>query len=305
MELIILGTGGMMPMPDRFLASAALRHHGRGTLFDCGEGTQIPLKASGWGVGMFDRFVLTHRHADHVTGVPGMLMLLAQTGERRPLDILGLPEVCEYVRGTRRLLDFHMDYELHYFELDPGGGTVRGEDFTMTYRPLRHRTLNLGFRYEEHARPGRFNVERAEALGIPPGPARAALQNGRTVEVNGKTIEPGAVLGPPRRGRRFAYVVDTAPCDAILELLEGCDLAVIEGMFAERHADEAAVKMHLTARQAARFAAEAGVEKALLTHFSTRYGPEETTLLEAEAREVCDRVEAARALARYPIALPD
>lgn len=305
MELIVLGIGGMMPMPGRFLASAVLRHGGRTTLFDCGEGTQIPLKAGGLGVAHFDRFALTHLHADHLTGVPGMLMLLAQAGPRRPLEILGLSEVCRYVRATRDLLGFHMTYELLFRELDPGGGEVEGDGFTLVYRPLDHRIRTLGFRYEEAQRPGRFLVEKAEALGILPGPGRTALQEGRSIEVDGNTIPPEAVLGPPRRGRRFAYVVDTSPCDEALELLEGCDLAVIEGMFSDLHADEAAAKMHLTARQAGVLARQAGVGRALLSHVSTRYEESSLGRLEEEAREEYESVEIARPLFRYPIPLPD
>jgi len=302
MEVLILGTGGMMPMPGRFLASAVLRHHGRATLFDCGEGTQIPLKSSGFGVSRFDRIALTHRHADHVTGLPGMLMLIAQAGPRPPLDVAALPEVCDYVRGTCRLLAFHMEYDLRYRELDPKGGSFRGEGFTLTYRPLAHRVPNLGFRYEEDPRPGRFDAARAEALGIPEGPDRSALLRGETVVVNGKPVSPDAVVGPPRRGRRFAYVVDTIPCDAAVELLDGCDVAVIEAMFREQHVEEAAAKMHLTARQAARLVRQAGVKRALLTHFSPRYDAQEIAGLEAEAREVAGETEAARPLARYPVA---
>jgi len=304
MELIVLGIGGMMPMPGRFLASAALRHNGRSTLFDCGEGTQIPLKESGWGVGHFDRFALTHLHADHLTGVPGMLMLLAQVGPRPPLEILGLREVCSYVRGTRDLLRFHMTYDLRYRELNPEGGEIKGEGFTLVYRLLDHTTRTLGFRFEEDQRPGRFLLERAEALGIPEGPGRRALQNGQSIEVNGNTISPADVLGPPRRGRRFAYVVDTAPCDGARELLEGCDLAVIEGMFPEIHAEEAAAKMHLTARQAATLARQARVKKALLTHVSTRLADRELRMLVNEAREEYDFVELAQPLGRYPVPLP-
>lgn len=294
-----------MPMPGRFLASAVLRHHGRGTLFDCGEGTQIPLKQSRWGVGLFDRIALTHRHADHVTGVPGMLMLIAQVGPRPPLDILGLPEVCAYVRGSRELLDFHMEYELRYHELSTAGGVIDGDGFRLGWRSLRHRAPVVGFRYEEHPRPGRFQVETAEALGVPPGPLRSALQRGESVTVGERVVAPEDVVGPPRRGRRFAYVVDTAPCDAVDELLDGCDLAILEAMFMQRHADEAAAKLHLTARQAAGFAARAGVRRTLLTHLSTRYSDAEVDHLEAEAREVCASVEIARPLSRHPIPLPD
>ena len=305
MEALILGNGGMMPMPDRFLASAALRHHGRATLFDCGEGTQIPLKRSGFGVGLFDRLVLTHRHADHLTGVPGMLMLIGQVGPRPPVEIIALPEVCDYVRGTRKLLDFYVEYDIVYRELDPRGGTFEAEDFTLIYRPLDHRIPNLGYRYEERPRPGRFDLARAERLGVPAGPLRGALQRGESVIVGDRRVRPEEVVGPPRRGRRFAYVVDTRPCETALELLEGCDLAIVEGMFRSCHAAEAAQKMHMTVTEAAALAARAGVTKTLLTHISPRYDNREIRELEAEARAVNAAVSMAWPLDRHPIAFPD
>ncbi|MBN2489413.1 MAG: ribonuclease Z, partial [Planctomycetes bacterium] len=159
-------------------------------------------------------------------------------------------------------------------------------------------------RYEEDPRPGRFDAARARALGIPEGPVRAALQRGETVAVHGRSVRPEAVVGPPRPGRRFAYVVDTVPCDGAAALLEGCDLAVVEAMFREEHAAEAAAKMHLTARQAAHLARRAGVKRLLLTHFSPRYGAAEIVALEAEAREIEETAAAARPLGRYPIPFP-
>ncbi len=305
MEIMVLGIGGMMPMPGRFLASAVLRHNGRTTLFDCGEGPQVPLKESGWGVGHIDRIALTHLHADHVTGVPGMLMLLAQVGPRRPLDILGLPPVCDYVRGSRQLLDFHMEYDLHYHDLGQEGGVFQGDGFKLTYRPLDHRGPVLGFRYEEDERLGRFEAARADALGIPDGPERAALQRGETISVEGNTITSDMVIGPARRGRRFGYITDTRPCDAAGELLENCDVAVIEGMFQSCHSDEAVAKKHMTSVEAATLAAEAGVGTTLLTHVSTRYSAEDLVILEQEAACISDRIKLAQPLHRYPIPLPD
>jgi ribonuclease Z len=300
-----LGIGGMMPMPGRWLTSVVLLHNGQATLFDCGEGSQVPLKKSGFGVGRFARFVLSHLHADHLTGVPGMLMLLAQAEPDHPLDIIGLPETVRYVRGTRELLRFYLSYGLKYRELALEGGELREEGFALKHLPLVHTTPTLGFAYIEDERPGKFSTENAQRLGVPEGPLWGRLQRGETVEVDGKTISPADVLGPTRRGRKFAYVVDTAPCDHAFELLQGADLAVIEAMFIEEHAAEAADKMHLTAKQAARIVADSGCARALLAHVSPRYNGEDLRRLEAEAREACDRVELARPLERYLVPLPD
>jgi len=304
-EAMVLGIGGMMPMPGRFLTSVLLRHNGSVTLFDCGEGTQVPLKASGFGIGRIQRFVLSHLHADHLTGVPGMLMLLAQAEPDHVVDIIGLPDVNNYVRATRQVLRFYLSYDLNYVDIEAKGGSLPGEGFTLNYLPLSHTTPTLGFTYVEDERPGRFSVDKARELGVPEGPQWGLLQNGETVEVDGRAITPADVLGPPRRGRRFAYVTDTAPCDNIGKLLENADLAVIEGMFTDDHAEEAREKKHLTARQTAEFVAASGCKKALLVHVSPRYKNNDLEQLEAQAREVCDRVSLARPLDRVEIPLPD
>jgi ribonuclease Z len=300
-----LGIGGMMPMPGRWLTSVVLLHEGQATLFDCGEGTQVPLKKSGFGIGRFYRFVLSHLHADHLTGVPGMLMLLSQAEPDHDLEIIGLPDATRFVRGARDLLRFYLNYGLKYRDLDPDGGAVKGPGFTLRYLPLVHSTPNLGFAYDEDERPGRFSVDAARALGVPEGPLWGRLQRGESVLVGEREIKPGDVLGPPRRGRRFAYVTDTAPCANAVELLRNADLAVIEGMFCEEHAAEATAKLHLTARQAATIVGESGCARALLGHVSPRYANDEVRRLEDEAREVCDRVELARPLERLAIPLPE
>mgnify|MGYP001180974495 FL=1 len=305
MEVMVLGLGGMMPMPGRFLTSVVLRHNGRVTLFDCGEGTQVPLKASGFGIGRIERFALTHLHADHLTGIPGMLMLLAQAEPDHAVDVLGLPEVVEYVRGTRHLLRFYLSYQLNYVDLAREGGEIAGDGFTLRYLPLNHTAPTLGFSYTEAPRPGRFSVEKARELGVPEGPLWGKLQLGEAVEVDGRIVEPAQVLGAPRRGRKFAFVTDTAPCKNIVELLRDADLAVIEAMFTDEHAAEAVEKKHLTARQAAQMVADGGCRRALLGHVSPRYKHDDLLRLEEEAQAVCDRVALARPLDRVPIPLPD
>lgn len=305
MEVMVLGLGGMMPMPGRFLTSAVLRHNGHVTLFDCGEGTQVPLKASGFGVGRIERFALTHLHADHLTGVPGMLMLLAQAEPEHDVEILGLPEVVEYVRGTRHLLRFYLTYQIKYTDLLREGGQIDGDGFTLRYLPLNHTTPTLGFCYEEAVRPGRFSVEKARELDVPEGPLWGKLQNGEAVTVDGRAVTPAMVLGAPRCGRKFAYVTDTAPCDNAIELLRDADLAVIEAMFTDDHADEAVEKKHLTARQAGQIIADSGCRRALLGHVSPRYKHDDLANLEDQAQSVCDRVTLARPLDRVPIPLPD
>ena len=302
---MVLGLGGMMPMPGRFLTSVLLRHHGIISLFDCGEGTQVPIKASGFGIGKLQHFFLSHLHADHLTGVPGMLMFLTQAEPLHKVDIIGLPEVTQYVRTTRQLLHFYLSYQLRYTSLNPEGGDLSREEFTLHYLPLDHTIATLGFAYQEAMRPGKFSVEKARDLEIPEGPRWGALQRGESITLGDRSIHPADVLGPPRRGRKFAYVIDTAPCANAEALLAGADLAVVESMFVEEHAAEAAEKKHLTARQAAQLVKSSGCTRALLGHVSPRYKNGELRAMEEEARAVCDRVELAKPLVRYQIPLPD
>lgn len=305
MDAIILGIGGMMPMPGRALASALLRHDGRSILFDCGEGTQVPIKAASLGVGHIETIAITHLHADHVTGLPGMLMLIAQANDGTPRDLLALPAVCTYVEQTRKLLGFHMEYDLRLHPLDPAGGAFDGDGFTLTWAPLEHRVPNLGFRYEEAPRPGRFDSAAADRLCVPHGPARRALQRGEDIDVDGRIVKSADVVGPPRRGRRFAYVTDTRPCDNAVALLRDVDLAVIEAMFMNVHATDAAAKAHMTAAEAADVVKRSGAKRALITHVSPRYDATELAQLESEARDVCETISLPRPLDRHEIPFPD
>jgi len=304
-EALVLGIGGMMPMPGRWLTSVMLRHNGRVTMFDCGEGTQVALKKSGFGIGQLERIVTTHLHGDHLLGIPGMLMLLAQAEPAHVVRIVGQPECNRYIRETRELLRFYLGYALDYVELDPAGGAWKGEGFTLEYLPLKHSASTLGFAYVEDERPGRFSIESARRLGVPEGPLWGQLQRGESVAVGERTVRPQDVLGPARRGRKFAFVTDTAPCQNAYRLLADADLALLEAMFVEEHAQEAAEKFHLTARQAGRIARESGCRRTLLGHVSPRYKHEELRKLEEEAHAQCESIELARPLERYPIPLPD
>ena len=305
MEALVLGIGGMMPMPGRWLTSVMLRHNGRVTMFDCGEGAQVALKKSGFGIGQLERVVPSHLHGDHLLGIPGMLMLLAQAEPKHIVRIIGLPECTRFVRETRELLRFYLGYALDYVDLNPEGGSWKGEGFTLEYLPLKHSIRTLGFTYIEDERPGKFSIEQARRLDVPEGPLWGQLQHGEAVTVGDREIRPEDVLGPTRRGRKFAFVTDTAPCRNAYRLLEGADLALIEGMFIEEHATEAAEKLHLTAKQAGRIVRESGCRRALIGHVSPRYKHDDLGQLEDEARSQSDRIELARQLERYPVPLPD
>ena len=263
-----------MPMPRRRLTSVALRHEGEVYLFDCGEGTQVPYKELHLGQRALRLVAITHLHADHVLGLPGMLMLRAQMPDPAPLTILGPPGLETFIANVRRDLSMYINYPIQVKAWEQGGGELAYEDehVRVTWRKLNHSVLCLGYRVEQHQRPGRFDAQKAQDLAVPQGPLWGKLQQGETVETqDGSEVRPDQVLGPARRGLRVAFVTDTAPCPGMEALLQGADLAFVEGMFLSEHAAEGAQKKHLTVEQAAQAASEAGAREVVLVHLSPRY----------------------------------
>lgn len=308
MECILLGTGGMMPMPDRYLSSMAVRLNGTIYLFDAGEGTQLAWKKCRLGLRGLRVIAVTHLHADHCLGLPGMMMLRAQMNDPGPLTILGPPGIEAFVMRNHDSLDFHLNYPVDFVEWSVSQGTSAYEDehVRILWHPLEHTRFCLGYRWEEKERPGKFDPGSAIALGIPPGPAWGRLQKGETVEASsGEAISPHQVLGRPRRGRHGAYVVDTRPTEGIGVLCNNADIAFIEGMFLPEHSDHAVNKGHLTVVEAAEIARQARVKRAVLIHFSPRYTENDLPGMERIAREYFDRVQVGRDLASYPIQFPE
>jgi len=307
MECFVLGSGGMMPMPRRRLASMAVRTGGRVYLFDCGEGTQVPYKELHLGLRALHLVAVTHLHADHCLGLPGLLMLRSQFPDPEPLQLLGPPGLARFLDDVRRDLAMFISFEVVVHEWSEGTGPRAYVDelVRILWAPLEHTTLCLGYRLEEHPRPGRFDPQAAERLGVPKGPLWGELQRGRSVELpDGTPVAPGRVTGPPRRGRVIAYATDTQATPALQPLLEQADLAFVEAMFLEEHADEAREKRHMTAAQASRHAREAAVGRLVLTHISPRYEDGDLPRFVAEARPQHDRVEVARDGERIAVPLP-
>ena len=302
-ECVLLGSGGMMPMPSRFLVSLAVRIGGQTLLFDCGEGTQIPIKISKIGIKPIRNIFISHLHADHVTGLPGLLMMLNQAGPEGTVRVFGPRGIAAYVRAQRRTLAFEMDFPLEVVELqDTGGVALSEERFEVTYRRVRHRTRCLGYAVVERPRPGRFSVEDARRLGVPEGPGWGSLQRGEELKLDdGRVIRPDMVLGAARPGRKVVFITDTQPCGAVVELAREADLLFIEGMFAQELSEDANQKGHQTALQAARQARQAGAKRAVLIHFSPRYSDEELGQLVGEARSEFSPVEAGADLSRYEL----
>jgi ribonuclease Z len=280
-ELLFLGTGGSVPTPERNTTSIALRHGPEVLLFDCGEGTQRQFMRSSFSYMKVTRVFITHLHGDHFLGLPGLIQSMNFNGRVRTLSVYGPGGIKDLMSAVLGLGYYDLGFDVQTFELEDGDA-VSGDDFTVRAVEVEHTVPALGYVFEENPMPGRFMPERAKALGVPEGPLFARLQNGEAVTVKGKTVEPESVMGPQRAGLKMAYSGDTRPCPRLLEAARGADLLVHEATVASDLKEKARAFGHSTAEEAGRFAAEAGVGKLYLVHFSGRY--EDPTPLLEEAR---------------------
>jgi ribonuclease Z len=291
LEAFILGTGGMMPLPGRFLTSVLLRREGDLFLFDCGEGTQVSLRSLNLKWKKITAIFISHTHADHITGLPGILMLSSQVDRAEPLYIIGPPKIREFVELSRRVLDMYINYEIIVQEIaDPGqpGEVFRQEGYAVRSFPLRHTKPCVGYAFTEDMRPGVFHPEKALGLGVARGPLWSRLQAGEEVPgENGKAVKPGDVLGPPRRGRKFSFITDTLFTESACAHVKDSDILICEGMFAKDLEESAREKKHMTSQQAALLAKNArGIGKMGLIHYSPRYMERDLKQLLREAREI-------------------
>ncbi len=285
-EVFILGTSGMMPLPNRHLTSAMVRRDGELFLFDCGEGTQVSLKRLNLKWKKIDSIFISHMHADHVTGLPGMLMLSSQVDRDDPLTIYGPPRLKEYVDANRRILDMYINYEIIVHTAEPGV-IIDTDEYTVSAIPLLHTKPCVGYIMEEKERSGVFDVEKAKALNVPMGPLWGKLQRGEAVRLpDGTLIESEQIMGPRRAGRKVSYVTDTAYLPSIADAVRGSDLLLCEGMFTADMAETAYEKRHLTAAQAATIARDGEVAQLALMHYSPRYSDWELKYLLRDAQEI-------------------
>jgi ribonuclease Z len=282
LDIVFLGTAGSMPTARRAPSATLVRRGGEKLLFDCGEGTQRQLLRSDVGLVELHEIFLTHFHADHFLGLPGMLKSFALRGREMPLTLYGPRGLDELLRSLARIFG-RLSYEVDVIELAEGAVLPR-DGYDLRTFAVRHGREALGYSLIEDARPGRFDVSAADALGIPFGPERGALQAGEPVTLpDGRVVTPEQVLGESRPGRKLVVTGDTAPSDGVVEAAVGADLLVHEATFCEEEAERAQETEHSTALDAARVARDAGVTLLALTHLSSRYGAGE---VEREARTV-------------------
>jgi ribonuclease Z len=283
LDLVFLGTAASMPTAQRGPAALLVRRGSERLLFDCGEGTQRQLQRSAIGLPDLEEIFLTHFHADHFLGLPGMLKTFALRGrDETPLTVYGPHGLRDLFNRLRPFVG-RLPYPLTPVELEPGQRLDR-DGYAIEAFAVEHGLEALGYTILEPERPGRFDVEAADALGVPDGPARGQLQAGRDVTVaSGGTVTPAQVLGEPRPGRKLVLTGDTAPSPLVVQAAHGADLLVHEASFLSEESERARETMHSTAAEAAEVARLAQVRLLALTHVSPRYfGPE----LADEAREV-------------------
>jgi ribonuclease Z len=282
LDVVFLGTAGSVPTARRAPTSLLVRRGGERLLVDCGEGTQRQLLRSGVGLVELHEILVTHYHADHFLGLPGLLKTFSLRGPEHPLVVCGPRGLGELVESLRRIFG-RLTYPLELRELRPGDTVDRG-DYRLAAFGVDHRVPALGYALVESARPGRFDIEAARAHGVPEGPLWGRLQRGEPVELeSGVTVAPQPVLGPARPGRRLVVSGDTRPCRSVLEAAIEADLLVHEATFTSDEQERAAETAHSTAADAAELARVAGVRLLALTHLSNRYFGHEVV---QEAREV-------------------
>ncbi len=303
LNVTFLGTAGSLPTPERNPSAILINREGEMLLFDCGEGTQRQMMRARTGMIRLNHIFLTHLHADHILGIPGLLETMAFQGREKPLTIAGPMHTLRLVETFKTVCYFSRDFDVQAVELKPGD-VLRMDGYQVEAIETRHSVPSLGYCLKEDLRPGRFNRDAAMALGVPPGPLFGKLQHGESVQLEGKLIQPDLVLGPKRPGRKIVYTGDTRPCRAVQVASHCADLLIHDCALADDMADWAKETKHSTAGEAAQVAKEANVRKLVLTHISSRYS-EDTSPLLRDARSVFERTMVAEDLMTLEIQLRD
>ncbi len=266
LDVCLLGTGGMMPLPDRWLTSLMTRYNGSSILIDCGEGTQIAVKEKGWSFKDIDLICITHYHADHISGLPGVLLAMANSDRTEPVRIVG-PKGLGRVVNSLRVIAAELPFPLQVTEHEGDFCAYSMHGCRIEAFRVQHNLCCYGYSISVK-RSGKFDVERAKSAGIPLQ-FWNPLQKGATIRDGDHVYTPDMVLGAERKGLKVTYVTDTRPVAVIADRAEGADLFICEGMYGEpEKAVKAAEYKHMMMQDAAKLALAAGVSELWLTHFS-------------------------------------
>ena len=290
MKIFFLGTGGTYPSRHRNVSSIAIQLGPDVVMLDCGEGTQRQLMHSPVSFMRIRAIFITHLHADHFLGLAGLVQSMSLNGRTEPLKVLGPVDTSSTVEAMLGLGHFRSQFAVETTDMAPGDEVDFG-GFSVRCAEAAHTVPSLAFSIEEHERPGRFDLEKAKSLGVPPGPMYRRLQEGKTVKIGEETVRPDDVMGGPRRGRKVVYSGDTRPCDSVADLASDADVLIHDSTLGSDGRGQAAEFGHSTAAEAAEVARRAGVTQLFLVHISPRY--EDAQLLEAEARSIFPSTKAA------------
>lgn len=267
LDVCLLGTGGMMPLPRRWLTAALMRYNGSSLLIDCGEGTQIAIKEKGWTFKPIDVICFTHYHADHISGLPGLLLTMGNAERTEPLTMIG-PKGLERVVNALRTIAPELPFEMKFIEISEPEADIEINGYHIHAFKVNHNILCYGYTVEIK-RAGRFDVERAKSYNIPQR-MWGRLQKGEVINTeDGVTYTPDMVLGPQRKGIKVTYCTDSRPTESIVKAAVDADLFICEGMYAEPDKlIKAKQYKHMTFYEAAEMAKRANVQEMWLTHFS-------------------------------------
>ena len=270
LDVCLLGTGGMMPLPYRWLTSLMLRYNGSSLLIDCGEGTQIAIREKGWIFKPIDIICITHFHGDHISGLPGILLAMGNSERTEPLYMIG-PKGLEKVVNALRIIAPELPFEIKFIEINSPYEEIRMNGYVIKAFKVNHKITCYGYSIEIE-RVGLFDVEKAMQNDIPKN-CWSKLQKGEILELDGRTLTPDMVLGPPRKGIKVTYTTDTRPTESIAVNAKDSDLFICEGMYGEKGDVNNAVKYkHMTFEEAGTLAKRANVRTMWLTHYSPALG---------------------------------
>ncbi|MCD8362763.1 MAG: ribonuclease Z [Lachnospiraceae bacterium] len=266
LDVCLLGSGGMMPLPYRFLTALMLRYNGSSLLIDCGEGTQVTIREKGWSFKPIDVICFTHYHGDHISGLPGLLLSMGNAERTEPLTLIG-PKGLERVVSALRVIAPELPFPIIYKEINGQQEEFSLNGYRLTAFRVNHNVLCYGYTFELD-RAGKFQLDKALALDIPK-PYWGRLQKGETIEVDGQTYVPQMVMGAPRKGLKLCYCTDTRPTQSIIDHAMHSDLFICEGMYGEKDKEaKAREHRHMTFYEAANLARSAQVKELWLTHYS-------------------------------------
>lgn len=266
LDVCLVGTGGMMPLPRRWLTALMTRYNGSSLLIDCGEGTQIAIKEKGWSFKPIDVICFTHYHGDHISGLPGLLLTMGNADRTEPLTLVG-PKGLERVVSALRVIAPELPFEIKFIEITKPEQVFELNGYRITAFKVNHNVICYGYTLEI-LRQGKFSPDSAKEHDIPLRYWNL-LQKGETIEAEGKVYTPDMVLGPARKGIKITYTTDTRPTDSIRRNAVDSDLFICEGMYGEEDKEEKAKGYkHMTFREAAILARDAKVGEMWLTHYS-------------------------------------